>query len=134
MPDHRRKWYSRNMPADAALPSSIASAASLLALLEWQIAMGADAAIGAIAVDRLTPPAQLPQAVPAPPRPTASTPAPAIVAPPSAFAESLAEAAQSARLLAAASTTIETLGACVAGFDLCPLKRTATNTVLLDGN
>jgi uracil-DNA glycosylase family 4 len=118
------------MPAADALPPSIASAASLLALLEWQIVMGADAAIGEIAVDRLAPPARAPQ--PAPLRPAAS--APAIVAPPNALAESLAEAAQSARLLAAGAETIEALGALVAGFDLCPLKRTATNTVFIDGN
>jgi hypothetical protein len=104
------------MPAADALPPSIASAASLLALLEWQIVMGADAAIGEIAVDRLAPPARAPQ--PAPLRPAAS--APAIVAPPNALAESLAEAAQSARLLAAGAETIEALGALVAGFDHCP--------------
>ena len=56
------------------------------------------------------------------------------VAPPSAFAESLAEAAQSARLLAAGADSIEALAALVAAFDGCPLKRTATNTVFIDGN
>jgi uracil-DNA glycosylase family 4 len=59
---------------------------------------------------------------------------PALVAPPSALAESPAEAAQSARLLAAGAQTIEALAELVAGFDLCPLKRTATNTVFMDGN
>ena len=58
----------------------------------------------------------------------------ALVAPPSALAESPAEAAQSARLLAAGAETIEALAALVAGFDGCPLKRTATNTVFIDGN
>jgi DNA polymerase len=66
----------------------------------------------------------------------ASAPAatPALVAPPSALAESPAEAAQSARLLAAGAETIAALAELVAGFDLCPLKRTATNTVFMDGN
>jgi DNA polymerase len=56
------------------------------------------------------------------------------VAPPGTFAESLAEAAQSARRLAAGADSIEALAALVAGFDDCPLKRTATKTVFIDGN
>ena len=48
--------------------------------------------------------------------------------------ESLGEAAQSARRLAAGAETVEALAALVAGFDGCPLKRTATNTVFADGN
>ncbi|MFI4948424.1 MAG: uracil-DNA glycosylase family protein [Alphaproteobacteria bacterium] len=113
------------------------SPASALALLQWQIAMGADEAIGAVAPDRLAP--QLPVAsppagaIPAP-RVTAIGAAPSLVSPPPSLAESLAEAAQSARMLAAGAATIEALGALVAGFDLCPLKRTATNTVFIDGN
>ena len=101
--------------------------------------MGADAAIGDTAPDRLAPsvpPAAAAQAA-APParRPAASIgAAPAVVSPPDAFAQSLAEAAQSARALAAGAATIDALGALVAGFDLCPLKRTATNTVFMDGN
>jgi uracil-DNA glycosylase len=121
------------------------SPAAARAMLEWQIAMGADEAIGEVALDRLAPPAPPPpRAVAAPiagtlpavsARVAASVPAaPARVAPPPAFAESLAEAAQSARLLAAEAETIEALAALVAGFDLCPLKRTATTTVFMDGN
>jgi uracil-DNA glycosylase family 4 len=110
-----------------------------LALLEWQIAMGADEAIGEVALDRLAPlppPATgMPAAaMPAPRRPAPTPAAPPVVAPPGALAESLAEAAQSARLLAAGAETIEALGALVAAFDGCPLKRTATNTVFIDGN
>jgi uracil-DNA glycosylase len=107
-----------------------------LALLEWQIAMGADEALGEIAPNRLAPPPAV-QPVPPIPEPRPSAPpkaAPSAVAPPVALAESLAEAAQSARLLAAGAETIEALGALVAAFDGCPLKRTATNTVFLDGN
>jgi DNA polymerase len=119
------------------------SAASALAMLQWQIAMGADAAIGEVALDRLAAPpptaATLPAAaITAPRQPAvAATPsvvAPAVVSPPGAFAQSLAEAAQSARLVAAGAETIEALGALVAAFDGCPLKRTATNTVFMDGN
>ncbi len=94
--------------------------------MEWQIAMGADEALGAVALDRLAPPPVAP--MPAQPAP------PAMVNPPRALVESLADAAQSARLLAAGAATIEALGALVAGFELCPLKRTATNTVFIDGN
>src|SRR6266536_2148078 len=82
---------------------------------------------------RLTPAGALPAVAVSAPRPPPAA-EPAIVAPPGALAESLAEAAQSARLLAASAETIEALGALVAGFDGCPLKRTATNTVFLDGN
>ena len=115
------------------------SAAAALALLEWQIAMGADEAIGEVAVDRLAPPAVPAASMPVA-RPLASIAAapsvvaPPVVSPPGAFAESLAEAAQSARSLAAGATSIEALGALVASFDGCPLRRTATNTVFIDGN
>jgi uracil-DNA glycosylase len=127
------------------------SPAAAWALLEWQIAMGADEAIGAVAIDRLAPsPISAPSMPPAipPPRPAAQVPegmignplpvgtggGKAIVAPPAALAESLAEAAQSARLLAAGAESIEALAELVAAFDLCPLKRTATTTVFMDGN
>jgi DNA polymerase len=108
-------------------------------LLAWQIAMGADEAIDAVALNRLAPPASAapaPRAVPqpAPPAPAPPRAAPQLVAPPGALAESLAEAAQSARLLAAGVNSIEALAALVAAFDGCPLKRTATNTVFIDGN
>src|SRR5260221_5865068 len=121
-----------------------ASAKSALALLEWQIAMGANEAIGETAPNRLPP--KPPQAAaqtrqtPTTPRPQAapiaapSIVAPPIVAPPGALAESLAEAAQSARRLAASADSIEALAELIAAFEDCPLKRTATNTVFLDGN
>src|SRR5438477_894130 len=104
--------------------------ASARALLEWQIAMGADEAIGEAALNRLAPPAPaaaapVARALPVAPRPVVA---------PNALAESLAEAAQSARRLAAGAETIEALGALVAAFDGCPLKRTATTTVFIDGN
>src|SRR6266851_4568003 len=121
---------------DPSAPGPRLTPAAALALLEWQIAMGADEALGEIAPNRLAPPpaAPPPAAIPAP-RPAAGlAAAPSVVSPPGALAESLAEAAQAARLLAAGAETIEALGLLVAGFDGCPLKRTATNTVFLDGN
>src|SRR6266851_1844893 len=119
-------------PSDPPVPEPRLTPSGALALLQWQIAMGADEALGETAPNRLAPPP--PAAIPAPRPSAAPTAAPAIVAPPGALAESLAEAAQSARLLAAGAETIAALGALVAGFDGCPLKRTATNTVFLDGN
>jgi uracil-DNA glycosylase family 4 len=119
---------------------------SALALLEWQIAMGADEAIGEIAPNRLAPapagPAPLVAAAPIPSQPPIATPsiaaprvaAPPTVAPPGALAESLAEAARSARRRAAGADSIEALAELIAGFEDCPLKKTATNTVFLDGN
>ena len=121
------------MPSPEAALSSRDTA---LALLRWQIEMGADEAIDAVALDRLVPVAPPPRPMSAPSSTTASTPRPAAapVAPPNSFAESLAEAAQSARALAAGAETIEALAALVHDFDDCPLKRTATNTVFVDGN
>jgi DNA polymerase len=124
-----------------ATPVSASSAA--LALLEWQVAMGADEAIGEAAADRLAPiPPQpiapAPVIDPNPPSvirgPASALAAPPVVAPPGALAESLAQAAQSARRLAAGADSIEALAELIAAFDDCPLKRTATNTVFLDGN
>lgn len=118
------------MSSPTSSPSAIDSA---LALLQWQIEMGADEAIGDAAPNRLAPPLPRPVAGPAvAPNPTPRT-APAI-APPRALTESAAEPAQSARAVAAQATTIEALAALIAGFDACPLKRTATNTVFADGN
>jgi DNA polymerase len=50
------------------------------------------------------------------------------------LAESLGEAPQSARRLAAGAESVEALAALIGQFDGCPLKRTATNTVFIDGN
>ena len=113
--------------------------AAALALLRWYVEMGVDEAIGEVAPNRLAPPAPAPVARSAPPiapaEMTARPAAPAArVAPPGTFAESLAEAAQSARRLAATAASIDELAALVAAFDDCPLKRTATKTVFIDGN
>jgi len=126
------------MPADIAAPSPDVATATARALLEWQIAMGADEAIGELAPNRLAPPPAAPAATVGPVAPAVTADAPKgaaqLVSPPGVLAQSLAEAAQSARALAAGAATIEALGALVARFDDCPLKRTATNTVFIDGN
>ncbi|HTZ77383.1 MAG TPA: uracil-DNA glycosylase [Stellaceae bacterium] len=98
------------------------SAKPLTELLSWYVAMGADEAIGAEAVDRLA---------------ATAAPVPRIAAPPPASAAPLVApgaAAASARELAAAATTLAELEAAVRAFDGCALKRTATNTVFADGN
>jgi uracil-DNA glycosylase family 4 len=105
-----------------------------VALLRWYVETGADEAIGFEAEDRLAPPpASVPlPAMPAPIRAQSARPVPA--APPPALTESLGEAAQSARRLAAGADTVEALEALVARFDGCALTQTATNTVFIDGN
>jgi DNA polymerase len=93
------------------------------ALLRWYIAMGADEAIGAEPNDRFAAPAPAVGAfTPAPPRPRLD---PIPIAIP--------EAGLVAVPAAAAARTLEELGAAVAAFEGCALKRTATNTVFADG-
>ena len=116
-----------------ATPSNPDHRDAALALLRWYVEMGADEAIGAEPVNRFAPAPVV--EVPTPvsrPRPQAA-PATA-AAPPKVLTESLSEAAQSARRLAAAAETVAALAALVAGFDGCGLKHTATNTVFADGN
>jgi len=129
-----------------------------LALLRWHVEMGADEAIGEIPIDRFasmaapaagagTGPARRSPATAIAPAPLSSAGSPpepdaaeppaerALAAtPPQAFAQSAAEAAQSARALAARADSPEALEAAIAGFEGCALKRTATNTVIADGN
>jgi len=116
-----------------ATPPKFDDRDAALALLRWYVDMGADEAIAAEPVNRFAPaPAVVAPAPPSPPRRQA---APSVAAaPPKALIESLAEAAQSARRLAAGAETLEMLAALIAGFDGCGLKRTATNTVFADGN
>jgi DNA polymerase len=107
-----------------------------LALLRWYVEMGADEAIAEAPQNRLADaagprPQPEPAASPPPPPPI---PRAVAAAPPQAFAESPAEGAQSARLLAAGAATVEELAARIAAFDGCSLKSTATNTVFADGN
>ncbi len=118
-----------------------------LEALKWQIEAGADEAIGEQPVDRTAAAAGAPKAtVPAggmaeaagrapaaPPRP-AATPAKAPQARPAPSLTSASEAQASAQRLAAQAKTIEELRAALETFEGCPLKATATNLCLYDGN
>ena len=120
------------MSSSPVMPPDPREHEAALALLRWYIEMGADEAIGAEPANRFAPP-------PEPPPPAAEVASsavvpPTVLSPPRALAESLAEAAQSARRLAASAETVSELAAAIAGFDGCALKRTATNTVFADGN
>jgi len=116
-----------------ATPPKLDDRDAALALLRWYVEMGADEAIADQPANRFGPaPAVAAPIAPSAPRPQAAPAVPA--APPKALTESLAEAAQSARRLAAGAESVSALAALIAGFDGCGLKRTATNTVFADGN
>jgi uracil-DNA glycosylase family 4 len=120
--------------SDEGSPLNAEGNATALALLRWYVEMGADEAIGAEPVNRFVPASisEPPPAISTFARPQAARGVAA--SPPAALADSLGEAAQSARRLAATAETVDALAAMVAGFDGCSLKRTATNTVFADGN
>jgi uracil-DNA glycosylase len=121
-----------------ASPPKVDDRDAAIALLRWYVEMGADEAIAAEPANRFAPPpapAVVASASARPPSPPQPQAAPAVAAaPPKALTESLAEAAQSARRLAASAESVAALAALVAGFDGCGLKHTATNTVFADGN
>ena len=119
----------------------------LKALLTWYVDAGVDVAVGDVPVDRLAP---LPAPVAAiareqPPAPQPTRPPNQAAAPPSATVfrpasvppptgSALSDAAYSARDLAARCQTLDDIRTALAAFDACPLKRTATTTVIGDGN
>ncbi|GGF18235.1 DNA polymerase [Aliidongia dinghuensis] len=131
-------------------------------LLAWTLAMGADEAIGELAVDRFAEserraqalaagraaPAQSPivRPVAAPAAKGPVAPAPAGVAPPSAQRPTaaaprpapaldggLGDTIAAARAAAAAAHDLTALRDAVLAFEGCALKKTATNTVFADG-
>jgi DNA polymerase len=119
---------------------------ALLEALRWQIEAGADEAIGAQPLDRTAaPPAAAPRAggglAEAPARaPSAASasdkPAPERAAqprPPASLA-SASETQASAQRLAAGATSIEEIRQALEAFEGCPLKATATQLCLFDGN
>lgn len=119
--------------------SRSADAEAALALLRWYVEMGADEAVGDAPIDRLAPPpAPLLSRAEKPMAPEAAPPLQpqrgVAASPPAAFSEARGEAAQSARILAARADTIAALEAAINSFEGCALKRTATNTVIADGN
>ncbi len=113
-------------------------AATALAALSWQIAMGADEAIAEGPIDRYAA-AVSKSAAPA----VSETKKPPLsdrlrAAPPPAPAAgkviTAEEAVEDARQVAAACNTLDELRDALASFEGCPLKKTATNLVFGDGN
>ena len=120
---------------------------AIRALLGWYVLAGVDRAMDDVPRDRYREAA----AAKAAPAPVAREPAP-VAAPPSAPAPAVAspqetapapppapllppgDATWSAHEIAAACTSLDQLVAAVRAFDGCALKRTATNTVIGDGN
>jgi DNA polymerase len=96
-------------------------AATALALLDWQIELGADEAIGDAPVDRYALSAETP-------RPAASVAAPAPVA-----AAPDEDPVTTARALAAGAADLARLQAAMAGFEGCELKKGARSLVFADG-
>ncbi len=117
---------------DRTKPDDVAAA---LALLRWHVETGADEAIADEPQDQLARPSPPPAAAAASPPARSPAQVRAVAAsPPAALAQSPGEAAQSARRAAAGAGTIAALEAAIAGFEGCGLKRTATSTVIADGN
>jgi DNA polymerase len=94
-----------------------------LAILEWQMELGADEAILDAPVDRY---ALQDKAVEKPARGAA------VVAPPAPLVA--ADPVETARGLAAGAATLEALAERMAGFDLCELRKGARNFVFADGD
>lgn len=95
------------------------------ALLAWYAAMGADEPIGALPVDRFATlrPSPGPRSEPAEPRQAeAGPPRPAMAG------------ARDAVAAAEACATFDALVAAIKAFEGCPLRRTASSTVVHDGN
>lgn len=106
----------------------------MLALLEWQVALGADQAIMDQPVNRYALADEVPRAsarrgaaVNGPAATPAMAPAPAV--PGAALAAAIAEA----RLLAGGAADLPELAAALAGFPHCDLRQGARNLVFADG-
>ncbi|MDF1729326.1 MAG: uracil-DNA glycosylase [Sulfitobacter sp.] len=99
-----------------------------LALLDWQIELGADEAIADAPIDRYAIPAAAPKpaAAKVPAAARAATSGPIL---PAAAADPVAEAEQAAR----AANTLDELRAAIADFPHCDLKQGARNLVFSDG-
>ena len=114
---------------------------AIRALLEWYTLAGVDQAIDRVPRDRYREAATALEAAAEPPLSpepaTTTAAAPAPPPPPMPPAETLlppGDATWSAQEIAAACTSLDQLVAAVRTFDGCALKRTATNTVIGDGN
>lgn len=97
-------------------------------MLEWQLAIGVDEAIGDQPIDRYAAAAPPPRS-----QPVANTPAPCSPQENSGLS-SADEVVTTARRLAAGAANLQQLRAALADFDGCPLKQTATNLVFGAGD
>jgi DNA polymerase len=98
-----------------------------LALLEWQIELGATEAIADAPVNRYEVPAQAPKA------PAAAAPPPAAPLPRGPRATATVDAVAEAEASAAACATLEELRAAIDAFPHCELRKGARNMVFSDG-
>jgi uracil-DNA glycosylase family 4 len=109
-----------------------------LAMLRWQLEMGADEATGAEPVNRLVaqpPPAPKIAAPQMTAAPAAAAPhRPAARAPQALPLEPVQESVSTARRIAQGCKSLEELREALRNFDLCPLRATAANLVFADGN
>jgi uracil-DNA glycosylase len=102
-----------------------------LELLRWYVAMGADEAIDAVALDRLNPAPRAADASPRPPEPRRETaPRSPLVGAPVLPAQITAPPLGTNPVAAASLAELEQM---VRDFEGCSLKRTATTTVFADG-
>lgn len=102
-------------------------------LLAWYLAAGVDEAIDAAPHDRYLESTAPPPRAGSPRAGEAAKASPRVGQPVRARPP-LSPTAQDARSLVAAVNSIDALAAAVADFDGCPLKQTATTTVIGDGN
>ena len=102
---------------------------TLAAALAWQVAAGADEAVGEAPVDRYAQPQSVGASSVTPMPAAAAKPAKPIAATPAANS-----GAEDAHRIAAGADTLAALRAALAAFEGCALKQTATNLVFADGN
>jgi DNA polymerase len=109
--------------------------ANSLAALNFYIDAGVDEVIGMSPVDRFAESLVVPSPPAATSRHTVSRPTRSPTqSPPQARVQAVTEAETTAKALAAAAKDLAALREAMAGFDLCPLKKTAANTVFGAGN
>jgi uracil-DNA glycosylase len=101
-----------------------------LAALQWLAAMGADEAVGEVAVDRFAAPAVPEKAPMAKVLERKAAPSSPVMADRTADAEA---AIADARKVAAACNSLSDIEQALSRFEACPLSRTATRLVFTDG-
>lgn len=107
------------------------SGENMLALLEWQVALGADEAVGDLPVDRYALSGELARLGPVAAAVAASAfPAPIAASP----VETLNLAIAEARRLAAGAADLPALAAAMADYSHCDLRQGARNLVFADGH